>query len=61
MQATTAADLFAAPRFRPGVQLIEEHNGLTLDYREQSCSVVADSQDVDAWIGKSNGRDDQGV
>jgi hypothetical protein len=44
MQATTAADLFAAPRFRPGVQLIEEHNGLTLDYREQSCSVVADSQ-----------------
>jgi hypothetical protein len=46
MQATTAADLFNAPRFRPGVQLIQEDNGLTIDYREQSCSVVADSQGV---------------
>ncbi|SEK07689.1 iron-containing redox enzyme family protein [Paraburkholderia diazotrophica] len=44
MQATTASDLFSAPRFRPGVQLIQEHNGLTIDYREQSCSVVADMQ-----------------
>ncbi|SIT50393.1 conserved hypothetical protein [Paraburkholderia piptadeniae] len=42
MQATTASDLFSAPRFRPGVQLVLEHNGLTIDYREQSCSVVAD-------------------
>jgi hypothetical protein len=46
MQATTAADLFSAPRFRPGVQLIQEDNGLTIDYREQSCSVVADKQGV---------------
>ena len=46
MQATTAADLFAAPRFRPGVKLIQEDNGLTIDYREQSCSVVADKEGV---------------
>ncbi|ACC70362.1 heme oxygenase-like domain-containing protein [Paraburkholderia phymatum] len=41
MQVTTAADLFAAPRFRSGVQLTEEDDGLTVDYREQSCSVIA--------------------
>ena len=28
MQATTAADLFSAPRFRPGVQLIQEDGSL---------------------------------
>ncbi|MEI6000224.1 hypothetical protein H3V53_24380 [Paraburkholderia bengalensis] len=44
MRATTAADLFAAPRFRAGVQMIEDDDGLTLDYREQSCSVETDGQ-----------------
>jgi hypothetical protein len=44
MQAATASDLFKAPRFRQGVQLIRDEEGLTIDYREQSCTVVADRQ-----------------